>query len=64
MTDGEKATRRAARSKIILLANIHREYNHPGRKSFTARHIQRAVSVCRSNRLVDTETLIAAGFRG
>lgn len=64
----ETLTPAEARLEIIQAANrfkirLHARHQYQARL-FGSRHIQRAVSVCRSHRLVSPELLKAAGFRG
>ena len=54
----------AAVAEIISVANEHRLAMDTflQRPLYTRRHLQQAVCVCRRNKIVPNETLIAAGF--
>lgn len=60
-------SKRTAREQIIQAANRHKLTR--GRRYgvtatlFSARHLHQAVFMCRQNRLVKPEVLVAAGFR-
>ena len=60
----ELTDKEAAVAEIISVANEHRLAMDTflQRPLYTRRHLQQAVCVCRRNKIVPNETLIAAGF--
>ena len=63
---GKQLARADARTKIIQAANKHRLYTNATVARvvgvYSGRHLQRCVAVCRANRLVADDVLVAAGF--
>lgn len=58
-----RLAREEARVAILGAANRHRLRRGDSGTPYLTRHLQRAVHVCRQNRLVSPDVLEAAGFR-